>query len=81
MNVVNSYNFPISDDLIQMANFPTWIPDCYSHSPSLLDLRLSSDIKFVLQQLSLHWETLIILFYQFPLTFHQTQNRMSHFNV
>ena len=26
-----------------MANFPTWIPDCYSHSPSLLDLSLSSD--------------------------------------
>ena len=26
-----------------MVNFPTWIPDCHSHSPALLDLFLSSD--------------------------------------
>ena len=26
-----------------MVNFPTQIPDCESHSPSLLDLFLSSD--------------------------------------
>ena len=26
-----------------MVNFPTWVPDCYSHSPALLDLLLSSD--------------------------------------
>ena len=26
-----------------MVNFPTRIPDCYSHSPALLDLYLSSD--------------------------------------
>ena len=26
-----------------MINFPTWIPDCDSHSPALLDLLLSSD--------------------------------------
>ena len=26
-----------------MVNFPTWIPDCDSHSPDLLDLILSSD--------------------------------------
>ena len=26
-----------------MVNLPTWIPDCESHSPSLLDLFLSSD--------------------------------------
>ena len=26
-----------------MFNFPTWIPDCNSHSPALLDLSLSSD--------------------------------------
>ena len=28
----------ISNDLIQMVNFPTRIPDCDSHSPALLDL-------------------------------------------
>ena len=33
----------ISNDLIQMVNFPTRIPDCDSHSPALLDLFLSSD--------------------------------------
>ena len=37
------YNFSISSDLTQMVNFPTWIPDCYSHSAALLDLFISSD--------------------------------------
>ena len=26
-----------------MINFPTWIPNCDSHSPALLDLFLSPD--------------------------------------
>ena len=33
----------ISNDLTQMVNFPTRIPDCDSHSPALLDFFLSSD--------------------------------------
>ena len=37
------YNFSISNDLTQMVNFPTRIPDCDSHSPALLDLFLSSE--------------------------------------
>ena len=37
------YNFSISNDLTQMVDFPTRIPDCGSHSPALLDLFLSSD--------------------------------------
>ena len=37
------YNLFISNDLTQMVNFPTRIPDCDSHSPALLDLFLSSD--------------------------------------
>ena len=37
------YNFSISNDLTQIVNFPTWIPDRDSHSPALLDLFLSSD--------------------------------------
>ena len=37
------YNFFISNDLTQMVNFPTRIPDCDSHSAALLDLFLSSD--------------------------------------
>ena len=37
------YNFSFSNDLTQMVNFPTRIPDCNSPSPALLDLFLSSD--------------------------------------
>ena len=37
------YNFPISNDLTQIVNFPTRIPDCDCHSPALLDLFLSPD--------------------------------------
>ena len=37
------YNFSISNDLTQMVNFPTRIPDCDSHSLTLLDLFISSD--------------------------------------
>ena len=37
------YNFSISNDLTQIVNFPTWIPDCDSHSPAILDFFLSSD--------------------------------------
>ena len=37
------YNFSISNDLTQIVNFPTRIPDCDSHSPALLDLSISSD--------------------------------------
>ena len=36
------YNFSISNDLTQIVNFPTRIPDCDSHSPALLDVFLSS---------------------------------------
>ena len=37
------YNFSISNDLTQMVNFPTLIPNCDSHSPALLDLIHHSD--------------------------------------
>ena len=37
------YNFSISNDLTQIVDFPTRIPDCDSHSPALLELFLSSD--------------------------------------
>ena len=35
------YNFSISNDLIQMVNFPSRIRDCNSHGPALLDLFLT----------------------------------------
>ena len=37
------YNFSISNDLTQMVNFPTRIPDCDSRRLPLLDFFLSSD--------------------------------------
>ena len=33
----------ISNNLTQIVNFPTWIPDSDCHSPALLDLFISSD--------------------------------------
>ena len=42
-DLVNCYNFSVSNDLTQIINFPTQIPDCESHSPALLDFFLSSD--------------------------------------
>ena len=38
------YKFSISNDLTEMVNFPTRIPDCDSHSSAPLDLFL--DISF-----------------------------------
>ena len=43
-----SYNFSISNDLTEMVNFPTQIPDCDSHSPAILDLLISSDASICL---------------------------------
>ena len=37
------YNFSISNDLTQMVNLLTQIPDCDCHSSALLDLFTSSD--------------------------------------
>ena len=37
------YNFSITNDLTQMFNFLTHIPDSDSHSPALLDLFIFSD--------------------------------------
>ena len=43
MELIGLVNCVISSELTQMANFPTWILDCDSHSPALLNLFLSSD--------------------------------------
>ena len=43
IDLVNSYNFSISNDPTQMVHFPSGIPDCDSHSPALLEFFLSSD--------------------------------------
>ena len=44
MELINLVNYVIiSNDLTQMVNFPSWIPDCDSQSPAILDLFISSD--------------------------------------
>ena len=40
MELINLVN---SGELTQMVNFPTWIRDCDSHGPALLDLFLTAD--------------------------------------
>ena len=59
-----------------MANFPFWIPDCYSHIPAFLDLFIYSDGSIFSAVAFPHWEVLIMLVSQFSLAFHQTQNGM-----
>ena len=69
-------NSVFSNDLTQLVNFPTWIPDCDSPSNAVLDLFLLT-LVFVLQWLSLHWE--ILMLSQFPLTFRHIHNGMPRF--
>ena len=76
IDLVNSV--VISNDLTQIINFPTQIFDCDPPNPALLDLFLLM-LLFVLQWLSLHWEIRNRLLSQFPLTSHQTHNRMPYF--
>ena len=44
-DLVNSYNFSISNHLTQFVNFPTQIPDCDFHIPAPLDFFLSSNVS------------------------------------
>ena len=43
VELINLVDSAISNDLTQMVNFPTRIPDCDSHSPAPLNFFLSSD--------------------------------------
>ena len=63
------YNFSVLNDLTHMVNFLTWLTDCDSYGPALLDLFISSDASLVPQLFSCHWEVCIMLLSQYPLTF------------
>ena len=76
------YNFSTSNDLTWIVNFPTRI----SYSQTVINAVLLCWIYFFLLKLlfvqqwfSLHWEILIILLSQFPLTFQHIHNRMPCF--
>ena len=59
------YIFSISNDLTQMVNFPSWIPDCDSHSAALLDFFLSSYASVCSEMAFFHCEMLIMFFFNF----------------
>ena len=61
-------NFSISNDLTQIDNFLTWIPDTLTVMLFWIYLFLLT-LVFALQWLSLHWKILIILLSQFALAF------------
>ena len=65
------YNFSISNDLTHMVNFPTQIPGCDYHSPTVLDLFISSEanIYSTMPFLSLGNSNHVV-----SLTFHQIHN-------
>ena len=78
IDLVNSVIIFLSQTILLMVNFPTWIPDCNFHSPALLDISVLLTLIFVLQWFSLDWEIPIMLLSQFPLTF-QTHKGVPHF--
>ena len=63
------YNFSISNDLTQIVNFPTRILSVTLTVLLFWIYFFLLTLVFVLQLLSLHWEILIMLLSQFPLTF------------
>ena len=75
------YNFSTSNDLNQMVNFPTRVPDCGCHNPALLDFFLSSDTSICSTMAFSPLEIQIMLLSQFPLTFHEIHNRTSRFII
>ena len=78
IDLVNFYNFFISNDLTQIVNFPSQIPDCDSHSPALLDLFISSDasISYTLAFLLLGNSDQVAV--SVSINFQKTPNRMPH---
>ena len=62
-----------------MTNFPTWIPDCKSHSLALSDLFISSSTSICSTMPSLHWETLIMFLSQLSLILPHTHKEMPRF--
>ena len=62
-----------------MVNCPTWITDCDSHSPTLLELFLSFDLCICFGVVPPHWEILIIFLPCFPVNSCQTRRGELYF--
>ena len=68
-----------SNDLTQIVNFPTRIPTMILTVLLFWIYFFLLSLVFVIQWLSLHWEILLMLLSQFPLTFHLIHNGVPHF--
>ena len=73
------YIFSTSNNLTQMVNFFSWIPDCDIDSPDPFDLFHCFDASIFSTMLSFNWEILPMLLFHFPLTLHHVHSRMSRF--
>ena len=73
------YNFSILNDLTQILNCPTWIPDSDSHRRALLDLFLSSDASICSIMAFPPLGILIMLLSQIRLTFYRLYSGMPCF--
>ena len=62
-----------------MVNFPTWIPDCGSHSPALLDVFLSSDASICSTIAFPPLENSDHVVVSISMTFHQIHSGMTRF--
>ena len=64
------YKFSISNDLTQMVNFPTLIPECDSDSPAFFYFFISSDAsicsKMAFPQLGNFYHVVVSVFIGFP---------------
>ena len=67
-----------SNDLTQMVNFSTRIPDCDTILLIWISFFLLA-LVFVLQWLFFHWKILNMFLCQLPLTFHHIHNEMPYF--
>ena len=72
-------DFSLWNDLTQIVNFPTRIPNCDLHSVLFCIYLFLLNLVFALLWLSLHSKILILLWSQFPLALLQPQMEMSLF--
>ena len=69
LDLVNAYNFCISNYITQMAHFPNLIVDCATDSPASLDLIFSCNASMCPTMIFFHKDIFTMLFSMFPLTF------------
>ena len=64
-----------------MVNFPSWIPDCDSHSAALLDFCYSSYTSVCSEMAFYHWEMLIMFFFSISIDFPSNSQQDAPFHL